>query len=92
MKRLLFAGMIFCSVQVTAQTKAGKVDTVRHAVYYASTKPNAPLAVNASAKEQTAQSITRNTSTAVIVTPAKKRNKNLQPKEVMKAAVTGNRE
>lgn len=92
MKRLLFAGIIFFSTTVTAQTKAGKADTVRHAVFYASIKPSATHFLNLSAKEQAAQSTTRNTHAAVVVTPVKKRIKNLQSKEVMKAALTGSSE
>lgn len=89
MKRLLFASIIFCSVSVTAQTKAGKTDTVRHAVYYASTKPSTTPVVNLSVKEKAAQTIACSNNAAVVTVPQKKYRKNLQPKEVMKAAVTG---
>jgi hypothetical protein len=92
MKRLLFASMIFCSVHVTAQTKAGKTDTVRHAVYYASTKPSTTPVLNLSIKEEAAQIIAGRKNAAAVAVPQKKYLKNMQPKEVMKAAVTGNSE
>lgn len=87
MKRLLFAGIIFFNAPLTAQIKAGKMDTVRTAVYYASTKPSATLVLNLSAKEQAAHKTSRSNS-GVIVKPSKQ-NRNLSAKEQMKSAVTG---
>lgn len=92
MKRLLFAGIILFSVPVTAQTKAGKVDTVRHAVYYASSKPSALPVLNFSVKEQAAQNVTRSSRVVVIVPSAKRHTKNLSAKELMKTAITENNE
>ena len=90
MKRLLFAGIILFSVPVTAQNKAGKTDTVRHAVYYASSKSATAHASNLSLKEKAANNIARNSSRAVSVKAAKKSTKNLSAKELMKAEITGN--
>jgi hypothetical protein len=86
MKRLLFAGIIFLYVTALAQTKAGKTDTVTHAVYYAEA---AAPEVTVPVKEQRAASQLKTSAQKINIRPNNRRRMNLSGKEIMKMAVTG---
>lgn len=93
MKRLLFAGIIFQFLPAFAQTKAGKMDTVKHAVFYSCTAAQCSsnaTATAASSKEQHGKKITKTGKGVICIHGAGKRTLNRSSKELMKAAVTGN--
>jgi hypothetical protein len=91
MKRLMFASMIFLSAPLLAQTKAGKTDTVKHAVFYTCAHTAGCCPGNASlifsAKEQRALQNAAPVQNVCIPLNGKRRQQ-LSAKEMMKAAIT----
>lgn len=92
MKRLMFASMIFLLVPAFAQTKAGRTDTVKHAVFYACA-PGACCCTNAAtvtaaAKEQRAAQSAKHPAAKICISPLNRRRMNLSAKEAMKMEVT----
>jgi hypothetical protein len=94
MKRLLFAGIIFLFVPAFAQTKAGKMDTVKHAVFYscsaAECANSAAAPAGSSSKEQNGKQVTKTGKGVICIHGAGKRTLNRSSKEIMKGAITGN--
>lgn len=94
MKRLLFAGIIFQFLPAFAQTKAGKMDTVKHAVFYSCTADpcsnSAAVPAGTSSKEQNGKQLTKTGKGVICIHNAGKRTLNRSSKETMKAGVTGN--
>ncbi|MFN8252940.1 MAG: hypothetical protein U0V75_13815 [Ferruginibacter sp.] len=94
MKRLLFAGMIFFAlpVDVRTQTKAGKTDTMKHAVYYplpASAQTAAATGQDHfSAKEKQGRSRVKATDKPAWIPPSQNNRMNRSSKELMKLRVT----
>lgn len=93
MKRLLFAGMIFLlsPSDVCTQTKAGKTDTMQHAVFYTHAAGAAcTAAANFSAKEKQGSKRVRKETSHICIRTATGGRTNRSSKELMKMAVTGN--
>lgn len=94
MKRLLFAGMIFFALpaDVHTQTKAGKIDTMQHAVYYAipaSQQSAAAAHMNVFAKEKQGRSRVKLTGNPVYIPQSHNSRMNRNSKELMKLRITG---
>lgn len=95
MKRLLFAGMILLlsPASVCTQTKAGKTDTMQHAVFYTHTA-GAGCSANTGnvfyAKENNGNKRVRSGHAHICIRTATGSRTNRSSKELMKMAVTGN--
>lgn len=85
MKRFLFAGMIFLLIPCFAQTKAGRTDTMKHAVFNdCSSVPPVTVTV----KEQRAAQSVKTSGKKICIPPVNRRRMNLSAKELMKMQVT----